>query len=385
MLQPETFIFFTATYPPYIGGIAGYTYEIALELVGRGHQVVVVTSDMDGLPDSEQLQDGRLTVYRLPSWHLVSDRMPVIKPCSALFKAVKELRKIPHPKVIIQASYYPICLFGARLAKKEGWPCILIQHNSNYVCQGKKLVDILEHGYEYVMAKLVGWCCVASCGVSEASLDWLTHFGVKADDVLYNSVDYRKIEETLAGPGREFRRDFDIGEETLLVAFVARMIPEKGVVQFVEAIDQLADEGADIAAIVAGGGPIFGKISRHERKGLHFLGETPREDILSLLKESDCYCLPSDSEGFPTSVLEAIICKCYTVVAPYGGAKEIISDAAYGTVMKDNTKEDIVAALRPLLEDRRHMSGCVEAAYQRFLSGFTWTATCEKLENLKWE
>lgn len=385
MRQSETFIIFTATYPPYIGGIAGHTYEIALELVGRGHRVVVMTSSIDGLPDLEQPQDGRLTVYRLPSWYLASDRLPVIKPCSTLFKFTKELRKIPHPKVIIQASYYPICLFGARLAKKEGWPCILIQHNSNYVCQGKNLVDTLEHGYEYVMTKLVGRCCVANCGVSGISSDWLDHFGIKADGVLYNSVDYRKIEEILAKPGKGFRQAFDIGERTLLVVFVGRMIPEKGIVQFVEAIDQLAEEGADIAAIIAGGGPIFDKVRCHERRGLYFLGETPREDILKLLKESDCYCLPSDSEGFPTSVLEAIVCKCYTVVAPYGGAKEIISDAAYGTVMKDNTKEDIIAALRPLLADRSHMSGCVEAAYQRFLSGFTWTATCERLENLKWE
>lgn len=388
MRQSETFIIFSGSYPPHVGGIERYTYEIASELVNRGHRVVVVTSSMDGAPNFEESRDGHLTVYRLPSWHLVSGRMPVIKPSPALFKVAKELRKIPHPKVILQSFFYLLCLFGARLAKKEGWPCVLINHGSNYVYPGKTPVDQFEHLYENVMArlhKLFGPRGMVSCGVSGASSDWLGHFGIKADSILYNSVDHRKIEETIAKSVKGFRQTFGIGEETLLVAFVARMIPGKGIEEFADAISRLIDEGADIAAIAAGDGPLFKQVCRRETKGLHFLGETPHEDVLRLLKESDCYCIPSDSEGFPTTVLEAIVCKCYTVVAPYGGAKEIISDAAYGTVMKGNAKEDIVAALRPLLEDRRHMSGCVEAAYQRFLSGFTWTATCERLENLKWE
>ena len=68
--------------------------------------------------------------------------------------------------------------------------------------------------------------------------------------------------------------------------------------------------------------------------------------MTALLKETNIFCLPSDSEGMPTSVLEAAACKCYIVTTKYGGAKELILDDSYGIVMENNKVGNSKTALR---------------------------------------
>ena len=108
--------------------------------------------------------------------------------------------------------------------------------------------------------------------------------------------------------------------------------------------------------------------------------------VISLLKQSDIYCLPSDSEGFPTGVVEAVICKCITVIAPYGGAKELVKNENYGIVMQNNSKIEIEKCLEKAInlsdEERKRI---VDNVYERFLKGFTWKKTCDNLEKLAWE
>ena len=106
---------------------------------------------------------------------------------------------------------------------------------------------------------------------------------------------------------------------------------------------------------------------------------------MSLLSQSNIFCLPSDSEGFPTSVLEAIVCKCYVITAPYGGAKEIISSPEYGRVMQNNSEETIYSTLLEILNlPDSQIEAITENAYQHFLSSFTWANTCNTLEALSW-
>ena len=82
--------------------------------------------------------------------------------------------------------------------------------------------------------------------------------------------------------------------------------PEKGALRLAEAVQQLpgcvlavAGTGPEEEALRALGGPV------------RVLGALPHPQIVQLLHQADCYCLPTEyAEGFPTTLLEAAACGC---------------------------------------------------------------------------
>ena len=76
-----------------------------------------------------------------------------------------------------------------------------------------------------------------------------------------------------------------------------------------------------------------------------------RDSIVALLKESDIFCLPSFSEGFSTSILEASACGCYIVTTARGGAKELLINEDYGCIIPNNQEDVLYKALRDVIAD----------------------------------
>ena len=108
-------------------------------------------------------------------------------------------------------------------------------------------------------------------------------------------------------------------------------------------------------------------------------GQIDFEHIVKLLDASDIFCLPSDSEGFPTSVLEAVACKCFVITTYQGGARELLINEEYGIIMKDNTTELIQENLEKVLENDTYRLRAEEKSYERLVQYFTWNATAKKV------
>ena len=81
-----TICFFSAQYLPTVGGVERYTFNLARRVVNAGHNAIVVTSALPGLPDTETDEHG-IRIIRLPVWPLMNGRFPVLKPGKA-FRAL---------------------------------------------------------------------------------------------------------------------------------------------------------------------------------------------------------------------------------------------------------------------------------------------------------
>jgi len=57
---------FSNFYPPKTGGSSHYAHDLAVEMTKHGHQVIVITANLDGFKASSTHEDG-VVVYRLPS------------------------------------------------------------------------------------------------------------------------------------------------------------------------------------------------------------------------------------------------------------------------------------------------------------------------------
>jgi glycosyltransferase involved in cell wall biosynthesis len=77
-----------------------------------------------------------------------------------------------------------------------------------------------------------------------------------------------------------------------------------------------------------------------------------REDVLSILRMSDIFCLPSRSEGFSNALIEAMACRLPCVATDVGGNREVLSDGETGFLVPPEDSALLASALMRLLADR---------------------------------
>ena len=131
--------------------------------------------------------------------------------------------------------------------------------------------------------------------------------------------------------------------------------------------------------MIAGDGILYQELIEMSDPYIILTGQIDFEHIVKILDASDIFCLPSDSEGFPTSVLEAVACKCFVITTYRGGAKELLIDEQYGIIMRDNTVESIQKNLEKVIEDDAYRTQAECKSYDRLVKYFTWDATAEKV------
>jgi glycosyltransferase involved in cell wall biosynthesis len=84
----------------------------------------------------------------------------------------------------------------------------------------------------------------------------------------------------------------------------------------------------------------------------------PNEEVLRILAESDVYCLPSHTEGFPISVLEAMFVGLPVVASTVGAIPDMIDVPRGGVLCSPGDTDNFVAAIEKMRdspEERRHM------------------------------
>ena len=88
-------------------------------------------------------------------------------------------------------------------------------------------------------------------------------------------------------------------------------------------------------------------------------------------------CLPSRSEGFATSLLEAAACGTPALVTDVGGTDELIPDERFGTILPDAKPETVATALRRLSRDPESLSMQGTNVAKRVRENFSWKKTAE--------
>jgi glycosyltransferase involved in cell wall biosynthesis len=81
-----------------------------------------------------------------------------------------------------------------------------------------------------------------------------------------------------------------------------------------------------------------------------FLGE--RHNVGDYLFNADSFCLSSEREGMPMSLIEALACGCVPVCTPVGGLKNVIIDGKTGYLSKSLSEDDYYLSLSTYLDNR---------------------------------
>lgn len=116
-----------------------------------------------------------------------------------------------------------------------------------------------------------------------------------------------------------------------VVTFLGRITMQKGPEYFVEAAAQVLQKVHNVQFVMAGGGDMMEKMIRlAARRGIaerfHFAGFLKGKEVYELLKASDVYIMPSVSEPFGISPLEAMQMGVPSIISKQSGCAEILDN-----------------------------------------------------------
>ena len=172
-----------------------------------------------------------------------------------------------------------------------------------------------------------------------------------------------------------------------LVVLPARMLKDKGVVEFAEAAESVRKTGCDWRFALVGTADYQNPTAvSHEQiqcwvdaGTLEWWGH--REDIASVFAQASIVCLPSYREGMPKALLEAAAAGCAVVTTDVVGCREAVLDGQTGDLVPARDSAALSRALLALINEpqRRASYACagkrlaasrfgLEAVVQRTLS-----------------
>lgn len=371
---------FSALYPPHVGGVESFTLGLARELASRGDEVTVVTNDTEGVGAGLRAEGG-VEVVRLPCAPLLDGRLPLPRALATRRALDRALGGRELDGVLVNARFYPHSLLGMRCARERGLTPVVLDHGSDWLSLGSPGPDAAVRAYERAVTALGRRWSPAYYGISERSAEWLARLGIAAAGVIPNAIDAAAYRE--GASERDFRSELGVAPGAPLVAFAGRLVPEKGVRALVAASrdKRLASMGAVVA--LAGDGPLEGEVRaacEGGRSALRWVGRLGRADTAALLGQADLMCLPSRSEGFATTLLEAGACGCPSLVTDVGGAREVTAGGSCGRVMADAAPETVARELAGLLADRAGLAEMGERCRARVEREFGWDRTARAAE-----
>lgn len=184
----------------------------------------------------------------------------------------------------------------------------------------------------------------------------------------------------------EIRKRFNIPENAWpVIGVVANLRTMKGHSHVIQALPAILQENPNAVFLFAGRDDSNGAIreaARHNgvESAIRFPGFV--EDTPSVFAALDIFLLPSDWEGFPVSILEAMQAGVPIIATRVGGIPEMIRDGQDGLLIPPRSPEAISLAVNRLARDFALRATLARSADAHFQSSFTIDTMVQRMSKL---
>ena len=175
------------------------------------------------------------------------------------------------------------------------------------------------------------------------------------------SIWTRGIDRDQFNPERrdmDWRRSLGIADEEMVIAFLGRVVMEKGLDVFADAIHAFRPLGLKHRVLVIGEGPARAWFEEQLPKAI-FLGQQTGDDLGRALASADLFLNPSITEAFGNVTLEAMACALPVIAAESTGATNLVRSGVTGILVDGTEPDEFAAALARYARDPalRHRHG----------------------------
>ena len=163
----------------------------------------------------------------------------------------------------------------------------------------------------------------------------------------------RGVDRAIFGAERrsnDWRRSFGIADGEVVVGFLGRLVMEKGLDVFADAVSELAARNIAHRVLVVGEGPARGWFEARLPQAV-FAGFQGGADLGRAVASMDMLYNPSITETFGNVTLEAMACSLPVVAAEATGSESLVEQNISGRLIRPGAVHAFAEALRAYIEN----------------------------------
>ncbi len=349
-------------YPPHLGGLERVAQEISGQLAEDGHSVTVLTSNLGGknLPRLETKSN--LVINRLWSFEFAH--------VAFIPGMLWQLLRVQKPAILhlhLAQAYVPERVW--LVAKLKRIPYVVHFHGDIGKSGRLGFIFLL---WKFIIQRMVinGAAMVITLSPNQSKLiQERYHKPASQISFISNGVGEQFLEI-----GKEKR----IFHKPLRLLFVGRLSVQKRSERLIEALSLVK---SDVALDIVGDGEDRAKLESLVAKlglsNIRFCGRLDGEKLLDAYRNADVFILPSDWEGMPLVILEAMATGLPIIGSDVLGISELIEGV--GILVKDPSPNNFAKAIDELARNPDRLKQLSLASFEK-AQQYSWKKIIKKLE-----
>lgn len=329
-------------YYPYVSGVSEYARVLAEELVKKGNEVTVLTSNHAKLINKEIING--VKVLRMPIICKISKG--TVSP-SFIWKAISLARRADVVNMHLPMIESGIISMG--IGKKK-----LI---TTYHCD----INLPKSVFNKFILKCMDYsnnaCLKKSSYIAVQTKDYACHSRIAYK---YQS----KFVETTTPIKNYSRKMPEKNSEKKVIGFCGRLVKEKGLDVLLKAYMILCRTEKNLMLKIGGdykgvaGGSIYSNlksyVEEHALQNVFFMGKISESDMEKFYSSLDVFVLPSINslEAFGMVQVEAMYCGVPVVTTDLYGVRTIVQRTGMGVVVRQNDAEELAKGIIEVLQHK---------------------------------
>ena len=370
----------TAVYYPQINGVAVFSHNLALGLVARGHEVLVICPSQTGKNHIEMQEGVKVCYLRSVDAKVYPDQIHAVPEKKKVFgvkiprllykhgfrvsvfpqievkKALDEFR----PDVVHVQISDPIGLSVVSYARHHGIPVVTTEHNQPEVLtEPLKVPGVMRKGANAVLA--------AYFRNRQSKSDFVTMPTEQAiRNLIGDGVEFpvpvaavsNGVDLSCFKPGKVSNALYDkygIDAIVPIVLYVGRVDPEKKVDLVVEAFKQARRQIPEMQLVVVGDGVDRLRLETKygSTEGMKFLGKVLPPDLYELYKMGSVFVTASEIETQGIVLIEAAASGLPLIAVDKGAVNEVCINDKNGYLCKPGSVAEISEAIVKVMSDSK--------------------------------
>lgn len=370
--------------PELYGGSQQVVYQISKELVKRGHDVTIYSSDIkrgnlkERVSEMTEIVDGVNIVHFRNVIPYLPEKMGLMVTPTMRTTLEQEGKDFDLIHVHEIRGYQHIAVW--QFSRKNRMPYIVQAHGILGAGGG-----LLRRIYDFVYGSKILKDAAMNIALNELESEQYLASGVPRNRIVIipNGIDLSEYANL--PPKGCFKKKLGIGDGERMVLYLGRIHRIKGIDVLVKAFAGIVGKIDDARLVIAG--PDDGYLGELEglikalNIGRNVLVTSPLygKEKLEAYVDADIYVLPSRYEVFGVSVLEAYACGKTVIASSCEGLRELVQDHDTGVLVESGNISELSRALTFALS--RNTSDLGLRA-KKFAKQFSIEKTVDKLETV---
>ena len=348
---------FTDTYYPLISGVVTSITTLEEELIRKGHEVYIFTTDLDKRLENKQ------NIHYFSGVKVPTEKLKSFRISFRLHTKVKEIKKYNLDIIHIQTEF-SMAKLGVLAGKKYHIPVIYTLHTlyEDYLQYISRTIDRLFHKkFLHTLASfLIGPINkIAQIKIvpTRKVLAHVSKYSLSGDiRVVPTGLDFKCLTDKKVDADSllVLKKELNIDPDSFIFLSIGRISDEKSLDKVIRAFSKIKDEPATL--VIVGDGPAIMSLEKLSNElnisedKIKFLGFIEWNNIVKYYQLGDLFVNASVTETQGLTYLESIICGTPLLVQKDECLLEVIKEGKNGFYF--NGEDDLAVKMQYFLDHK---------------------------------